>query len=178
LWESNDYLDSDFSGDVINASLSHYVDLAGKHVLAFNTQGAYGFESPEPFELGSSASSLAQPLFGRDSWSLRGYGEAVQQGNRVQTNTLEYRLPIATVERNWDLFPLGLGNISATLFADHGAAWQDDETADYLTGIGVELNTEVIIAYGMILPLKLGYAKGLDKQEGGERTYLSAGFAF
>jgi hypothetical protein len=178
LWESNDYLDSDYKGDVINASFSHFFDLPGKQVIAINTQGAYGFESPEPFELGGNAINFSESLFGRDTWSLRGYDERVQQGSRIQTNSLEYRFPITSIERNWDLLPIGLGNVSGTVFSDHGAAWGDSDNADYLTSAGIELNVEVVIAYGMIFPVKLGYAKAFDRDEGGNSTYMSAGFAF
>jgi len=178
LWESNDYLDSDFTGDVINASVSHFFDLPGNQVIAVNAQGAYGYGNPEPFELGGEESYLAQPLFGRDIWSLRGYGENVQSGNRIQTNSIEYRYPIANVESGWDLFPLGLGAISGTVFADHGSAWSNDQNADYLTSMGVEMNVEVLLAYSFPVPIKFGYAKGLDKEEGGNRSYLSAGFSF
>ena len=178
LWESNDYLDSDYKGDVINASFSHFFDLPGKQVIAINTQGAYGFESPEPFELGGNNINFAESLFGRDTWSLRGYDERVQQGNRIQTSSLEYRFPIASIERNWDLLPIGLGNISGTVFSDHGSAWSDNDDADYLTSAGIELNVEVVIAYGVIFPVKLGYAKAFDRDEGGNSTYMSAGFAF
>lgn len=182
LWESNDYLDSDYSGDVLNISYSQFFDLPGKQVIAFNTQGAYGFENPEPFELGGNTPvPSAGSLFGRDTWSLRGYDARVQQGNRIQTNSLEYRFPITSIERNWDLLPIGLGNVSGTVFTDHGAAWNErgnNTSADYLSSAGIELNVEVVIAYGMVLPMKLGYAKGFDKEEGGSRTYVSAGFAF
>jgi len=178
LWESNDYLDSDYKGDVINASFSHFFDLPGKQVIALNTQGAYGFETPEPFELGGNAVSGIDTLFGRDTWSLRGYDERVQQGNRIQKNSLEYRFPLASIERNWDIFPLGLGNVSGTVFTDHGAAWNEDDNADYLTSAGVELNVEVIVAYGFVLPVKLGYAKAFDREVGGDSTYMSAGFTF
>lgn len=178
LWETHDWLDSDFTGDVLNASFSQFLDLPGTQVVAFNAQGAYGFESPRPFELGGNTSLLAQPLFARDTWSLRGYDENVQRGNRLQVNSLEYRFPISTIERNWGLFPIGLGNISGTVFSDHGAAWSDDQNYKYLTSAGFEMNVELVVAYGAILPIKLGYAKGFDSVEGGERTYVSTGFAF
>ena len=59
---------------------------------------------------------IIDTLFGHDSWSLRGYDECVQQSTRIQTNGLEYRFPITSVERNWDIFPLGLGNLSGPVF--------------------------------------------------------------
>ena len=178
LWESNDYLDSDYKGDVINASFSHFIDLPGKQVIAMNTQGAYGYESPEPFQLGGNNINFTESLFGRDTWSLRGYDERVQQGSRIQTNSLEYRFPITSIERSWDLFPIGLGNVSGTVFSDHGAAWGKNDKAEYLTSAGIEVNVEVIVAYGAIWPVKLGYAKAFDRNEGGNSTYMSAGFAF
>ncbi|MCD8522926.1 MAG: hypothetical protein LRY66_16375 [Saccharospirillaceae bacterium] len=178
LWESNDYLDSDYSGDVINASLSHFIDLPGNQVLALHTSGAYGFEQPEPFELGGEESSMQPSLFGRDRWALRGYEENVQQGNRIQTNSIEYRFPLANIERGWNLFPIGLGGINANLFADHGAAWEENTRAHYLSSIGAELMTEVVVLYGFTLPVRLGYAHGFDKDQGGSRTYLSVNYQF
>ena len=178
LWESNEYVESDYSGDVVNAGASHFIDLPGNQVVALNVQGAYGFENPKAFELGGEESLLAQPLFGRDTWALRGYDENTQRGNRIQTNSLEYRIPLANVESGWDLFPAGIGAVSGTLFTDHGAAWFDEQKMDYLTSVGVELNVELLLAYSFPVPIKFGYARGFDGEKGGNRSYVSAGFAF
>jgi len=178
LWESNDYLDSDYRGDIINASISHFIDLPGNQVLALHSSGAYGFEQPEPFELGGEEGVLEQSLFGRDQWALRGYKDNVQQGNRIQTNSLEYRFPLLNIERGWNLLPIGLGGINANIFADHGAAWQEGGRSHYLTSAGMELMTEVVVMYGFALPVRLGYAYGFDKDEGGDRTYLQVNYQF
>jgi hypothetical protein len=176
--ETNDAFDSDFSGEVINANVSQLFDLAGNHVLAINVSGAYGTDRPEPFRLGGEDSIFNQTLFGRDSWALRGYDDNVQIGTRIQTNTIEYRFPITNIERNWDLIPVGVGQISSNVFIENGAAWNSNEQADYLAAVGIEINSELVFGYGLILPVNLGYAYGLDDAKGGSRGYLRIGYAF
>lgn len=176
--ETNNAFDSDFTGEVYNANISQLFDLAGNHVLAINISGAYGTDNPEAFSLGGESSAFNQPLFGRDSWALRGYGRHTQFGTRIQTNSIEYRFPITNIERNWNLIPIGVGQISSNVFIENGAAWRKGEQANYLSAVGFEIKSEVILGYGFALPVNLGYAYGLDDTKGGSRAYARIGYAF
>jgi hypothetical protein len=77
-------------------------ELTGNHILAINIASGYGTDSPEPFSLGGNNSIFNEPLFGRDTWALTGYNANVQVGIRIQTNSIEYRLPVINIERNWN----------------------------------------------------------------------------
>ena len=176
--ESNDSANSFFSGEVYSANFSQLFDLPGNQVLAINISGAYGTDYPEPFSLGGESSAFYQPLFGRNSWALRGYDSSVQVGTRIQTNSIEYRFPIANIERNWNLLPIGIGQISSNVFIENGSAWRKGSKADYLSAVGFEINSELVIGYGLALPINLGYAYGLDDVLGGNRAYVRIGYAF
>lgn len=176
--ETNEAFDSDFKGEVYNANISQLFDLPGNHVLAINISGAYGTDNPEPFSLGGEDSIFNEPLFGRDTWALRGYDNNVQIGTRIQTNSIEYRFPITNIERNWNLIPIGVGQISSNVFIENGAAWRKGGQADYLSAAGIEIKSELIIAYGFSLPVNLGYAYGFDDAKGGSRAYVRIGYAF
>jgi len=178
IWETNDAIDSDYDGDVINLNWSLYTDLPGRQVLAFNSANAYAFDQAKPFELGGNDIQLSESLFGRDSWALRGYSDAVQAGTRLNVNSIEWRTHLGSIERNWGVLPLGLGDMSASVFIDHGAAWQEQQHAQYLTSAGVELSTELVLFYAMPLPVRLGYAYGFDQEKGKDEVYISAGFQF
>lgn len=178
VWETNDVIDSDFHGEVINVNWNSYVDLPGTQVLAFNTSNAYGFDKPKLFGLGGTILQTSDTLFGRDRWALRGYSDNVQTGTRINVNTLEWRTTLGVIERNWDIFPLGLGNMGANVFVDHGAAWREGNEAKYLTSAGVELSTELVVMYAIPIPVRLGYAHGFDQEKGKDEVYISAGFQF
>jgi hypothetical protein len=83
-------------------------ELPGNYILAINIAGAYGTDSPEPFSLGGNNSIFNGPLFGRDTWALPGYNANVQIGTLIQTNSIEYRLPVINIERNWNERPIGV----------------------------------------------------------------------
>ena len=176
--ETYDAFDNDFTGDVINLNFTQFFDLPGNHVLTINISAAYGDESPEPFRLGGEKSVFGQPVFGRERWALRGYESSVQTGTRIQTNSIEYRFPVVNIERNWDLLPIGIGQINANLFIENGAAWIEDNEADYLSSVGIEFNSELVLGYGLLLPVNIGFAYGLDDELGENRAYARLGYQF
>lgn len=176
--ESHDAFDNDYQGERFNAAFSHYFDLPGNHILALHGAGALGDSNAKPFRLGGHQSATLQSQFGRDRWFLRGYDSRVQSGNRLQVNSIEYRFPIANVERGIGTWPIALGGIHSTVFVDSGAAWSEQQSPDYLTGAGIEVMTEVLLMYGFQLPVRLGHAVGFDKDDGKQHSYLAIGYQF
>jgi hypothetical protein len=179
--ETNEVIDSSYSGNIIRADWRDFFDLPGDHVLGLRVAGAYGDQLPNPFTLGRVFSSAQEPLFGMHSYSLRGYKTDVQIGNRLQLNSLEYRFPLLRIDKNWGFIPLGLGDISANIFVDSGAAWSDIKghtNIDYLTGTGFEISTDISIFYRTRLPVRLGYAKGFDEKLGDDVFYVNIGQSF
>ena len=96
----------------------------------------------------------------------------------MQLFSAEYRFPIIKVERSFMAPPLGLKQLSCTLFYEGGNAWNDDKfPSNYLTSAGLELNFDTFLFYIVNVNIRVGFAQGFD--EGGEgRYYLSLGSTF
>ena len=172
IMESHDVLDSDFSGNILQAQWQGVWDLPGRQALSARIMAGYESDQAEPFTIGGEYTLSDEILFGRDDIGLRGYEDSVQGGDSYQVNRLSYSRWLARIEDGWGIWPIGAGDLSASLFADSGAAWFDGNQVDYLTGIGVELKLEVVGFYRMLLPVTLGYAKGLDNELGKEQVYF------
>lgn len=188
--ESSDVFDSDYSGEVYTLNWREYVGLGKQDVLAWDYVAGWGTDRPDPFQLGGETSSFdfvsllkpgSEPVFGRRDYNLRGYQDGLPQlsGRRMQLASLEWRFPIRLVERGLMAPPVGLLQWSGTVFAETGAAWNQGSSPDkFYSSTGVELNNEVNLFYGLNVNLRLGYAKGLDKNLGEDRIYLSLGSSF
>ncbi len=98
----------------------------------------------------------------------------------MQLASLEYRVPIFRFQRGITVPPIGLHQLHATIFADTGGTWDDDENRPdkYYTGVGVELNMDIIFGYNFYLPLRIGFASGLDDEIGENQIYLQLGATY
>jgi hypothetical protein len=178
--ETSSGLGGEFSGNVYRADLRGYLAL-GSSVLALRWNEAYGQDKAEPFELGGSFSDelFVLPVLNEREFALRGYssGEPALTGHRARVATIEWRTPLADVDRHDTSPPLGLNRVSLNLFMDVGAAWERDARPDYHRGVGAELMTELRFGYLFFLQARAGIAKGLDAP--GETTgYLRVGRSF
>ncbi|MDN3685766.1 hypothetical protein QW180_28160 [Vibrio sinaloensis] len=171
--ETNDLLSSDYEGNKYQGQWKGTFDLPGRSTIALRLAGGISADTAKPFRLGGSDSSDELALFGRETQGLRGYDETVQSGNHYFTQRVEFSTWLARVERNWGLYPVGLGDISATLFADSGSAWNDEGSYEALTGIGLSTTIEMRLGYNLNLPITLGYASGLDDELGKNQFFLS-----
>jgi hypothetical protein len=181
VYEDSDTLGGDFTGDVYTLDWREFIALGGQHVAALRVAAGWGTDQPSPFELGGEEGVFTRDnVFNRRNYGLRGYPEGLSAltGRRMRIGSAEWRFPLATVERSAMSPPLGILQISGTLFYETGAAWNTGrEPEQYFSSNGAELNTEVILGYFLPLDLHLGYASGKDA--GGEdRWYLNMGAAF
>ncbi|WP_455204307.1 hypothetical protein, partial [Kaarinaea lacus] len=122
-------------------------------------------------------------IFNKRDYALRGYETGLQRlrGRRMGLAELEWRFPIALVERGAmiPVFPTGIHNIYGKVFYNIGDAWEENlESSDLLSGAGVEFNTEFIFAYMGLLDVRLGYAHGFDSDVGEEQFYFYLGGTF
>lgn len=170
--ESHDILNSDFSGNLVQGQWQGIWDLPGRQKISARLLAGFSSKDAEPFTIGGESPLTDELLFGRDDLALRGYEDQVQGGNRYQLNRLSYGRWLGRIEDGWGIWPIGAGDLSASVFVDSGAAWFEQNEAEYLTGVGFELNLEVVGFYRLLLPLKLGYAKGLDNTLGKEQLYF------
>ncbi len=92
---------------------------------------------------------------------------------RIQLNTA-----LARFERNWNLLPVGVGDLTGSVYVDSGAAWNRGETIKQLTGIGGQIQLDFKLGYNYSLPVTLGYAKGLDDVKGRDYVYLNFGSSY
>jgi outer membrane protein assembly factor BamA len=132
----------------------------------------------EDFTLGGENQSSETSLFGRDDFALRGYAPSSIGGQFYNVNRLNFTQWLARVEKGWHNYPIAVGDISAKTFIDYGSAWQESESAEYLTGVGVELDIEVLVFYNIMLPISLGYAHGFDKDLGQDRFTLGVSLPY
>jgi len=114
------------------------------------------------------------------NFALRGYGtgEGALTGHRARLAILEWRTPLADVDRHLMVPPLGLNRLALNLFVDVGAAWEHGEGPDYHRGVGAELISEPRFGYLFGgFQLRAGIAKGLDAP-GRALAYLRVGRSF
>ncbi|MGB0496344.1 MAG: hypothetical protein ACPGJI_08300, partial [Kangiellaceae bacterium] len=179
--ETSDILSSDFSGDVYTLDWRELIQINKEHSLALRFVQGWGTDKPNPFRLGGENSDsfiLNQGEINKREYALRGYSSGLPhlRGRRMQLANLEYRFPIARIEKTLMAPPIGLGNISGKLFIDSGTTYRDTEKS-YHSSVGYELNTTLHLFYNLALNLRLGYAKG-HNLGGEERYYFSIGQSF
>jgi len=176
--ETNELFNSDFEGQKYQAQWQGTWDLPGRTTLSARLGAGYADDEAKSFRLGGSDLFEESRLFGRDTQALRGYDESVQRGHRYATQRLELKTWLTRFERNWSLYPVGLGDLSGSVFVDSGASWDSGDDIKQLTGVGVQMTLEAKLGYNLTLPITLGYAYGLDNEEGKDQVYLSVSGGF
>jgi hypothetical protein len=164
----------------------------GNHVLAVRASGGIaggpGADASH-FEVGGASGTnppvdfldLGQQLL----FPLRGYSTASRFGRFAWSSTLEYRFPVALVNRGPGLIPLHLDWIGGSVFFDAGNAWGPDRTfhgfdntrRDALASVGAEVLVQVLPLWFQDLELRLGIAQPLVEGNG-LVTHLRLGLSF
>lgn len=168
-------------GELLRADLRGFVPL-GRSVLALRWTEARASGSTAPFQLGGAGDRLLQigTVLNERELALRGYrgSEPELLGRNARVASLEWRTPLADIDRHTMVPPVGINRLSAAVFADVGGAWNDGNGPDrWRRGVGVELLGEVKLLYALGLQLRAGVARGLDAPQG-TRAYLTAGRSF
>jgi Tol biopolymer transport system component len=111
---------------------------------------------------------------GELDFPVRGYPEAAQLGDRAVAASVEYRHPIALVERGYRLVPAFVNRLWGAAFVDGGAAWCLDDCPRVLTpsrdaepifSVGAELAAELTIFFFGDLSLVGGIGVPLNEIE-------------
>lgn len=146
-----------------------------RHVLGGRVVAASDMGARSPgFVLGGLyGGGVAGPLGtatgigGRLEFPLRGYESGVQYGDRAVSASLEYRFPLALVDRGYRLVPAFLGRTWGNVFADGGAAWCQDacppslgafRELEPLYSVGGELGAQVTTFFIATLDVMGGVA--------------------
>jgi hypothetical protein len=178
--ETSNGLGGDFSGNVYRGDLRGHVPL-WRSVLGLRWMEGWGQANAEAFQLGGVFSDdfTSTPRLNQREFALRGYGsgEPSLTGHRARLWTVEWRMPLADIDRAAMTPPVGINRISLNVFADVGAAWERGGSPDYHKGFGIELMTEPSVVYLFGWQARAGVARGVD-EAGKTQFYLRAGRSF
>src|SRR5882672_1724195 len=171
-----------WDGRVVRGKWDGYLPL-GPTVLAASLVEGHGQSgNSEPFELGGSFSTYAAaaPTLDERRIVLRGYraGESALTGANARRGTLEFRVPVADIDRNAMVPPVGINRLSMSAFVEAGGAWDSGHGPhSWYRSAGVELLAELRLGYVFALPLRVGVARGLDTP-GETQVYAHIGRSF
>ena len=168
-------------GTVGRGDLAAFVPV-GRTVLAARFTEARFRGRTEPFQLGGATDELLQlgPTLNVRKLSLRGYrGDEPQlRGQAARVASIEWRTPLADIDRHFMVPAVGINRLSAAAFFDVGGAWSSGSGPDqWRRSVGFELLGELRLLYALGLQLRVGVAQALDEPKG-TRGYLRAGRAF
>jgi hypothetical protein len=150
----------------------------GSSIGSYVREGFYatgGFADTSPLSLDTTA--VLQSGF-----VLRGYEPGAFKGTNYHLANAEYRFPIVYVDRGVSTLPAFLSTISGALFFDAGGAYDRMNLRrpfDVLhAGVGAELWVGFVLGYFSRVELRLGIARGLDKNIEASQKYFVAASQF
>ncbi|HTN89862.1 MAG TPA: BamA/TamA family outer membrane protein, partial [Sorangium sp.] len=191
---------SSYTTYAFSTALSAYVAMpwSGDHTLAFRVAGAVSggnFPRGAAYAVGGydlENLTLADTLITgvtNSSFTLRGYAPGVVSGRSYFSQTFEYRVPVLQPDRGISTLPIYLRRIDASLFLDHGGAFNRFEMDDLAlfkrgsllyspqlhTSIGGEVWFSLNVGYVVFSQLRFGYAYGLSDLAipGGQLYFVS-----
>ena len=170
-----------YDGSVWRADLRGYVPL-GRTVLALRLTEVHANGRTEAFQLGGATDEMLQIgyVLNNRELALRGYrGDEVELlGRNARVASVEWRTPLADIDRHAMVPPFGINRLSASFFFDAGGAWDSGHAPEkWRRGVGFEVLAEARLLYALGLQLRLGVARGLDEPRS-TRGYFTAGRAF
>ena len=109
---------------------------------------------------------------------IRGYELGARRGFSFYLASLEYRLPIWTVERGIDTLPMFFDRVHGAVFVDAGDAPVGvPDLTRIAVGLGAEINVDLVFGYLLAVRLRLGYGRGLA-EDGIHNVYVILGHGF
>jgi hypothetical protein len=103
---------------------------------------------PAGFDFGTGAIGL-----------LRGLGKDAVAGTHAVVGNLDYRFPIAGIERGIGTLPFFLRTAHGAVFADAGHAWNETlRWSDFRRSAGAELSLDAVVGYTVRLTFTAGAA--------------------
>ncbi|MGB2715745.1 MAG: BamA/TamA family outer membrane protein [Vicinamibacterales bacterium] len=133
----------------------------------------------------SASGSDPQPggfRFGTDAIGLiRGLDPDRLFGHRAAVLNVDYRVPVAHVERGRGTLPFFLRNVHAAVFVDAGQAWSNRfRAADIRSSVGAELSLDTVLGYFLPVTFSGGAAwrRGPDPDDRGFAVFARVGRAF
>lgn len=173
-------LGSDGDAGAVVVDIRHYARAVPRHgVLAARIAGAATWGDPDvrrAFSAGGSGAPAPAVQFGSDAVGLlRGFDGSARAGRHVAVANIDYRLPLARIERGVGTLPFFLRTIHAAAFVDVGDAWiRRFLTSDLKVAAGFELSADTVIGYALPVSFSAGGAWRRDP-EGRERGFALFG---
>jgi hypothetical protein len=175
-----------FARPVLAARLMAAADV-GSRSPGFSVGGLYASGVGSPLGTGLG-------IGGELDFPVRGYAEGAQLGDRAVAASVEYRHPLALVERGYRLLPFFVDRLWGAAFADGGAAWCLDDCPRVITprrdarplfSVGAELGVDLRLFFYGDVDLVAGVGVPLsevDRAGGRERPapvgYVRMGRSF
>jgi Tol biopolymer transport system component len=158
------------------ARAQHYLPFRGwgyaRHVLGLRVAGGADHGSLTPgYSVGGTEGGVsAFPLstfvtMGSElDLPVRGYREGVLFGDRAVAGTLEWRFPLALIERGRSVMPVYLDRLWGSAFVDAGRTWCSDDCLtrgvrgepSTIASVGAELGLNLSISYLPPFPVRAG----------------------
>ncbi|MBL9099792.1 MAG: PD40 domain-containing protein [Myxococcales bacterium] len=110
---------------------------------------------------------LLQRTATREAGVLRGFQPLAFDGRYYTVLNVEYRIPLADVERGLGTLPLFMRRVTAIPFTDIGGAWTSGFTRKaFHVGVGAALVLSFKMGYAEAIDLFIQYAHGFDEEFG------------
>ena len=160
------------------------------HVLAFGVTGGAATGSYPRLDYFYTGGFADTPTFDalrtgvrQTGFVLRGYKPLQFAGTNYGLMNLEYRFPIAYVDRGLSTLPGFLRTLSGTAFLDWGGTYNVLDLRDpweaFHVGVGAELRLDLALIYADDSQFRFGLARGLDSAAPpGLQTYFVLATAF
>ncbi len=179
-------LGADGDAGAVVADLRGFLPLGPRHgVLAGRVAGAHAWgDEPVRRVFGAGGSAASGPLLNFDFDAvalLRGFDTADLNGRTSVVANVDYRVPLAWVERGVGTWPAFLRSLHAAVFADGATAWDGARGADdWRASFGAELSADVVIGYSLPFTFTGGFAARYDPshRSGGPTIFGRIGRAF
>lgn len=179
-------LGADGNATAVVGELRGYLRAGPRHaVIAARGAGAHAWGDDvmrRVFGAGANSSALPFLDFDPDAVALvRGFETADVNGRTTIVANLDYRLPLAWIERGPGTWPVFLRSIHGAVFADGGGAWDADPSRDkWRASFGAELSSDVVVGYSVPLTLTAGVAFRHDptRRSDGVAVFARVGRAF
>jgi hypothetical protein len=172
--------------------LAHTVALRSAGAISAGTYSRSGIYAVGGYDLENNTllDGITSRVF-EGAFVLRGYPAGSYRGRAYLLDTLEYRFPIAVVDRGVATLPGFLRRIDGALFTDWGGAFNDldldaielfrdgylIDSPQLHTSVGGELWANLTLGYYLTTQLRFGYAYGFSREadEVGRFYFVAAG---
>ncbi|MHB8844795.1 MAG: TolB family protein [Nitrospirota bacterium] len=170
-------LGSDYEYSRYSADWQEYLGLPFKHqVLLARAYAGTSTGQPPPqgaYQLGGDTLGDITMTLDDQFVYLRGYPPNIMRGRHAALASLEYRFPVAEIERGSSGKPFYSRRFHGAVFAEAGSAWDGSlHHDDVRRSIGAEARLDMTLAYYLPITLRLVLARGFD-EDGETQLYFA-----